>query len=236
MCVVDGKVQIPRDSSSEDGHIARERPGHFSGGLQLDISLGQTRFGLTLKWLTQDGTSVHFVFPQRNHTPQKVPSVRDLENMAPPPPHVQNYTARPEHRNHLSGRQAERSPPQTLRSDSIPTHGEPHLNRSLALDQSPGQHSERITPQQGQQYDWNPARCPSTEWNPNLSQTMRNPTQSQTVVRNPNQYGQAMHGTVQSQASDRNPATGNYKPFTQDKGQSTTQQNGGAIFSTETTV
>eukprot|EP00731_Ephydatia_muelleri_P019506 Em0012g331a len=185
---------------------------------------------------------------QRSHLPQRVQSAREAEH----PPLPRGATARHHMSGTPTGRQAERSPPQALRSDSIlpqalrsdsiVPQGELYPNRSLVLDQSPGhgQHSERAT-YQGQQNDWNPAQSPSTErnpnqagqtmWNPNLSQNVeRNPNQGQMarnpnqgqMVRNPSQYGQTMRSTTQSQVLDRNPSTCNFK------------QNG--VISTETTV
>eukprot|EP00731_Ephydatia_muelleri_P019509 Em0012g334a len=178
----------------------------------------------------------------------EVQSAREAEH----PPLPRGATARHHMSGTPTGRQAERSPPQALRSDSIlpqalrsdsiVPQGELYPNRSLVLDQSPGhgQHSERAT-YQGQQNDWNPAQSPSTErnpnqagqtmWNPNLSQNVeRNPNQGQMarnpnqgqMVRNPSQYGQTMRSTTQSQVLDRNPSTCNFK------------QNG--VISTETTV
>ena len=253
MCATVRKVQRARDCTSEDSYTPRERPGHFTGRLQLkqlalDNNNNNNKIDFHVDISAATKMMCALLVPQRSHLPQRVQSAREAEH----PPLPRGATARHHMSGTPTGRQAERSPPQALRSDSIlpqalrsdsiVPQGELYPNRSLVLDQSPshGQHSERAT-YQGQQNDWNPAQSPSTErnpnqagqtmWNPNLSQNVeRNPNQGQMarnpnqgqMVRNPSQYGQTMRSTTQSQVLDRNPSTCNFK------------QNG--VISTETTV
>ena len=149
-----------------------------------------------------------------------------------------------------SGRPAERSPPQALRSDPSPEQY-PKLGQQVEHPLGYGQHPLGYGQHPGQQHDRNPAQSQSVERNPN--QTMRNPSQSQNVERNPNQgqstwnpsqsqnmewnpnQGQSTWNPSQRQPLDRNPIY-SFKQIPQDKSLLLPLQQTSVITSTETTV